>query len=240
MGLPQPEQRIDKPLGNVTTPAKAFPLDIPRTDTIPDIPPGALFQIPDYLSAPSPDAAAQPEVARAPEEKPVPVEGLRPIKPLRRGLAANYPSSVIRFYPSRIVPYRLHFRTDYISTSMDNNLLFEGLDSYAGTPGTFRTPPPGILIKANFKDLLEDYVVEAGFRLPTTFNGAEYYLWMDNKRHRLDKRYALYRRTNVTALNNIQQVRNNTILGQYELRYPLILIPASGVLLPCARTKPLP
>ena len=147
----------------------------------------------------------------------------------RNSLQFGEPGSVIKFMPSKIVPYRLKFRTDYISTTMDNNLLFEGLDSYVGSPDGFKVPPPGVLLRANFKDLLEDYVLEAGFRLPTTFNGSEYYLWFDNKKRRIDKRIAAYRKTIVHTLDpsqvggfgTVSQVRTNTLLGQYELRYPL-------------------
>lgn len=132
------------------------------------------------------------------------------------------------FNTLKIIPYRLHFRTDYFNTSVDNNLLFDGLESFAGSPAPFRTPPPGLLMKANFKDLLENHVLEAGFRLPTTFNGMEYYLWYDNKKRRIDRRVALYRRTTVQNVDQISpgfalpnQARINTLLGQYELRYPL-------------------
>lgn len=127
--------------------------------------------------------------------------------------------AVLRFIPPQIIPYRLKFRTDYISTTMDNNLLFEGLESYAGSAQGFRTPPLGILLKANFKDLLEDYIIETGFRLPTTFNGAEYYMWFANKKRRLDKRISLYRQT-TTGSNNETQFRNIVLLGQYEVSYP--------------------
>ncbi|MBL7776262.1 MAG: hypothetical protein JNK89_09680, partial [Saprospiraceae bacterium] len=206
----------------------------PIKDSLLIVDPGWLFQVPAHLLEPAP--AAQPE-----SEKPLAPEPLVPepdtlrLPPVRKifderpALTLGKQNSVIRFQPSRIVPYRLRFRTDFISTTMDNNLLFEGMDSYAGTPDGFSTPPPGVLLRANFKDLLEDYVIEAGFRLPTTFNGAEYYLWMDNKKRRLDKRIALYRKTVVNSvdLSNIPgnppnnlQVRTNTLLGQYEVRYP--------------------
>ena len=134
-----------------------------------------------------------------------------------------------KFRPGRIVPYRLKFRTDYVTTQFDNSLLFGGLNSYTGTKNEYNYPPPGILLKANFKDLFEDYQVEGGVRLPTTFNGAEYFLLYDNKKKRLDKRYALYRR----ALKNSDETVNASIgavpakeretvfLMQYGVRYPL-------------------
>ncbi|MBL7817713.1 MAG: hypothetical protein JNL70_22085 [Saprospiraceae bacterium] len=130
------------------------------------------------------------------------------------------------FRPGRISPYRLKFRSDYFTSKLDNNLLFGGLDSYAGTPQGFATPPMGILMKGNFKDLLEDYQLEGGVRIPTTFNGYEAFAFFDDKRHRLDKRYAIYHKStkfsdnNSSVLDN-RRSRTQTSLGQYELRYPL-------------------
>lgn len=139
---------------------------------------------------------------------------------------------VHRFRQQRIVPYQLQFRTDFITTTVDNSLLFGGLNNYAGTGQEYNYPPPGILLKANFKDLFEDYVLEGGIRIPTTFNGAEYYIFLDNKKKRLDKRFAAYRRSR--KRNNVDigppapptrfidpKNRETTFLTQMELRYPL-------------------
>lgn len=129
-----------------------------------------------------------------------------------------------RFRPGRITPYRLKFRTDYVTTQMDNSLLFDGLNSYAGVPQDFGYPPPGILLKANFKDLLEDYGFEAGVRVPTSFNGAEYFLVFKDRKNRLDKHYAVYRRRlRFTADPTPPAVKydNITVLGQFQVRYPL-------------------
>ena len=242
-GLPVPPQ---PPIDDSSQAPEKQPIEtentnVVRPDSVAAVRPEWLFQVPEHLATPPPPKL-QDEPSRVtapakedededenllrPDSMPVPRRSLRPTKPLVE-LGKN--NSVIRFNPSQIIPYRLKFRTDYISTSMDNNLLFEGLDSYAGSPDGFQTPPPGILLRANFKDLLENYVVEAGFRLPTTFNGAEYYLWFDDKKHRLDKRYGLYRKTVVNTLDQVApgnppvplQVRTNTILGMYELRYPI-------------------
>ncbi len=131
---------------------------------------------------------------------------------------------VHEFRPSRIIPYRLKFRTDYVTTQMDNGLLFDGLSSYSGVPEDFGYPPPGILVKGNFKDLFEDYELEGGVRIPTSFNGAEYFLLFNDRKGRLDKRYAIYRRRlRFTPQPAPPPVKyDNTIsLLQYQMRYPL-------------------
>lgn len=209
-----------------------------KPDSIPYIEPGWMFQLPEYLRVPGPKA--EPSSTKAPEEKPLVGNELATdsmvLSPARRPL--RKPSTqfgkngeILRFYSFKIIPYRTRFRMDYVSTTMDNNQLFEGLQLYEGPQSRLQQPPPGVLLRANFKDLLENYVIEAGFRLPTTFNGAEYYLWMDDKKKRLDKRYVLYRRTVINSrlretgsspsLPPDFQERTNTLMGQYELRYPL-------------------
>ncbi len=128
------------------------------------------------------------------------------------------------FRSSRIVPYRLKFRTDFVTTQLDNSLLFDGLNTFAGVPEDFGYPPPGILLKANFKDLFEDYEFEGGIRVPTSFNGAEYFAYFYDKKKRLDKRYAVYRRRlRFTADPAPPPVKydNSTFLMQYQVRYPL-------------------
>lgn len=133
--------------------------------------------------------------------------------------------SVYNFRPGRIVPYRLTFRTDYVTTQLDNSLLFDGLQSYAADPNGFNYPAPGILLKANFKDLFEDYEIEGGVRIPTTFNGTEYFLIYDDKKKRLDKRYAIYRKNSRDSQESTSFVPNrreiNILLGQFGVRYPL-------------------
>ena len=134
---------------------------------------------------------------------------------------------IVKFRPARIVPYRLKFRTDFVTTQLDNSLLFGGLDSYAGDRQEYSFPPPGILLKANFKDLFEDYQVEGGVRLPTTFNGTEFFVVFDHKKKRLDKRFAAYRRSlrnvqneNIVTIPN-RRIQETTFISYFEARYPL-------------------
>jgi hypothetical protein len=111
-----------------------------------------------------------------------------------------------------------------VTTQLDNSQLFDGLNSYSGVPQDFGYPPPGILIKANFKDLLEDYEFEGGVRIPTSFNGAEYFLTFHDKKKRLDKRYSFYRRRlrfTPDATPPPIKYDNKIFLGQYQVRYPL-------------------
>jgi hypothetical protein len=133
-----------------------------------------------------------------------------------------------RFRSSKIIPARLKFRTDYLTSTLDNSMLFEGLNTFAGTPMDFGFPPPGILLKTNFKDVFEDHHIELGARIPTSFNGAEYFMVYDNLKNRLDKRFAAYYRTlrfqqpiGSTISPIVPRYKNKTFLMQYQVRYPL-------------------
>ncbi|MCB0686726.1 MAG: hypothetical protein KDC53_09375, partial [Saprospiraceae bacterium] len=126
----------------------------------------------------------------------------------------------------RIVPYRLKFKLHDLSTNMNNDLLFGGLDSYAGFKRGFEPPPVGLLMKATFKDLFEDYGFEGGVRLPTSFNGTEFFLVFDDKKKRLDKQYAIYRKSIANTISGPNgtdpfRARDIILLGQFGVKYPL-------------------
>mgnify|MGYP001258126475 FL=1 len=131
---------------------------------------------------------------------------------------------VIRFNSARVTASRLTFRIDDISTRVDNQVLFEGLESFIGNPDQLNINPLGILLKGTVKDLLEDYVIEAGVRIPTTFDGSEYYLIFDDRKKLIDRRYALYRRVHTDFSNDrifpSQRSKKNTLLGMYQAKYP--------------------
>lgn len=129
-----------------------------------------------------------------------------------------------KFQFTRMVASRLKFKLDDVTTTMDNGLLFGGLNSYAGQKRGFEYPPTGFLIKAQTKDLFEDYSFEGGVRIPTTFNGTEYFLIFDDNKRRIDKRYALYRQSRYSTVEVSQilsqRVHNSSIIGVYQLKYP--------------------
>ncbi len=118
------------------------------------------------------------------------------------------------------------FAITNVTTKMDNDLLFDGLESYTGDRQQLLTTPLGILLKAEIQDLFEDHQIEAGVRIPTSFSGSEVFLVYDNKKQRIDKKYALYRKS--TRYNNdiplgsnlLSRSKKTTLLGLYQLKYP--------------------
>ena len=183
-------------------------------------------------SAPAANEAAPPSPEPATEDPATEVVPAHPTPSVAATPAAKSPAppvaplpSVYRFRPGTIVPYRLEFRLDYIKTTADNEPLFEGINSFASNPDGFNTQPLGLLLKGNIKDLFEDHVIEGGIRLPTTFNGTEYFLTYRNNKRRLDKFYALYRRNRRFEENFgilvPARLETNIVMGQFGVRYPL-------------------
>ncbi len=152
-------------------------------------------------------------------------------------ILADGKREVIGFNSARVTASRLTFRVDEISTKVDNEVLFEGLESFIGNPDQLNINPLGILLKGTIKDLLEDYVIEAGVRFPTSFDGSEYYLIFDDKKKLIDRRYALYRRVNTDFSDDrvfpTQRSKKNSLLGMYQVKYPFDIyrsIRATGTL----------
>jgi len=148
------------------------------------------------------------------------LRGERPIAELNR---------TYKFISAKIKPYRLTFRVNYVKTEADNDPLFAGLNNFSANPTGFTRQPLGILFKGNVIDLFEDYTIEGGLRVPTTFNGTEYFLTASNRKNRLDKIASVYRRNrrlesgfyDVLRPNAPRLVEENTLLAQYGVRYPL-------------------
>ena len=137
---------------------------------------------------------------------------------------------VYRFRPGQVTSYRTTFRVNYVKTTADNEPLFNGMNAFAANPNGYTRQPVGILFKGNIVDLMEDYVIEGGIRVPFSFNGTEYFLTGSDLRHRLDKIYTVYRRNrrdqqgifaNSAILNQARIVEENTLMAQYGVRYPL-------------------
>ena len=131
---------------------------------------------------------------------------------------------VIEFNSQRAIAARTKFKLEDITTKLDNQVLFEGLESFAGDDKELTNAPMGFLIKAKTKDIFEDYEVTAGIRIPTRFNGAEQFVILDNNKALIDHRFALYRKSETNRLDEIsfpaQSQKRTSLLGQYRAKYP--------------------
>ncbi|MCB9327583.1 MAG: hypothetical protein H6572_02765 [Lewinellaceae bacterium] len=142
-----------------------------------------------------------------------------------------------KYKHSQTIAAGLKFRLDNFVIKADNEVLFEGLESFTGDREELSQRPLGVLLKSTIKDLFEDYVIEGGMRLPTTFDGSEYFLTFERKKTLIDKKYILYRKSQTLQsqdiLNPLASTKKQVLLGMYQLKYPLDVytsIRATGML----------
>ena len=135
-----------------------------------------------------------------------------------------------KFRSSRIVPYRLKFSNEYVTSQLDNSLYINKYESFNTTGGVYSTPNLGALFTVSINDLFEDYRFTGGMRFPTSFSGGEYYLSYDDLKHRIDKKITWYHQTEKTQYN-FQPfwypvvdagIRTNVVEG--TLKYPFDVI----------------
>jgi hypothetical protein len=187
-----------------------------------DIDTGYLFQsrfeVPAKVKVSSLPSGSQPLTAPPPDDQ-------DPLQVFSTTDVLSYdPDLLTPFLRTRVIAARLRFKLDYFNTTMDNEVLFGGLDSYAGTKREFEPSPLGLLVKSSIKDLLENYVITGGARFPTSFNGSEYFLVFDNRRRRIDKQYAIYRKsiteTNPGENTVLERTQYVSVLGVMRWSYP--------------------
>ncbi|MBK7632849.1 MAG: hypothetical protein IPJ13_00140 [Saprospiraceae bacterium] len=93
----------------------------------------------------------------------------------------------------------------------------------------------GFLFKANVKDLLEDYALEGGVRIPTSFNGSEYFWYLTIKSRELIKGLPYIENPmNTTTQNEPNQKfstrsKKTSILGFNNCSIHLIYTGVSGL-----------
>ncbi len=89
--------------------------------------------------------------------------------------------------------YSMNFTATNMVSAIDFNFANQLYQPFNGGP--YVNPGTGMVLKVGVLDLFEDYKIEGGLRVG--FNGLniEYFLTLDNRSKRLDKRYSFQRQT---------------------------------------------
>lgn len=129
---------------------------------------------------------------------------------------------------SKILPYIAKFSTTYVVSQFDNSLIVNRYQSFASNGGQFVNPNLNAFIRVGTADLFEDYRVTGGFRMPTNLNwNTEYFISFEDLKHRLDKRYTFYRKTDNRSYDASPvwiypvNAKAKTSYAEAALRYPL-------------------
>lgn len=130
------------------------------------------------------------------------------------------------FKATRVLPYRVKFSTDYVMSQLDNSLIYNQYQNFAGNGPVYQTPDLSGLFTVSISDLMEDYRFTGGLRFPTSFTGSEYFLSFENLKKRLDQKITYYRKADFATYDFtpywFNDVRGRQVTNYIEakLSYP--------------------
>ena len=125
------------------------------------------------------------------------------------------------FKPGPQNNYYTNFAIDNVTTQVDNSFLNGSYQPFNGGP--YISPGTSALIKVNMSDLLEDYRIVGGFKIPVDLTSYEYFLSFENRKKRWDKQLVLHRVSvgNTATIDN-ESVSQSVVTNEaiYSIKYP--------------------
>ena len=115
--------------------------------------------------------------------------------------------------------YDLAFAATDLTTQMDFDYATDLYQPFNGGP--FINPGLGTFLKVGMLDVFEDYKLEGGFRYSFNSDGTEYFLSLEDRSRRLDRKYIVQRQ----ALNTLETLPLSQRVQIYQARaiyrYPI-------------------
>ncbi len=130
----------------------------------------------------------------------------------------------------RAMPYRKAFKLDFFTIKLDNTLLFNRYQPASLNGARFENPPIGGMLTASLGDLMEDYRLTGGVRLPLDFSGLTYFLQYENFKRRLDWGIMYLRSTNYTThvINYVDPSTNLSLINEQLAKTTMNIIQGSA------------
>ncbi|MBD79724.1 MAG: hypothetical protein CL840_12475 [Crocinitomicaceae bacterium] len=113
--------------------------------------------------------------------------------------------------------YELNFTYTDITSTLDFNFANQLYQPFNGGPYT--NPGMGLLMKVDMLDLFQDYKLQGGFRYGFSNSNIEFFLSLEDRSRRLDKRYTL-RRQSFERSTNTSVSKVEIYKAEYGLSYP--------------------
>ena len=116
-------------------------------------------------------------------------------------------------------PYIVKMMADKLAAQLDNTLLVTRYAVFNPTNPTPNMPALGGLFKLGVVDLMENYRITGGFRIPSSFSGTEYFLSYENLKKRMDVKYTYYRSSKPFRTENPYVPFDTTVLDISSLPF---------------------
>lgn len=124
-----------------------------------------------------------------------------------------------KFVFSKQRPYIVKMMTDKLAAQLDNTLLITRYAVFNPQNPSPNIPALGGLFKLGVVDLMENYRITGGFRLPSNLSGTEYFLSYENIKKRLDVKYTYYRSSRPVKTDNAQVPFDTIVVSPADLPF---------------------
>lgn len=126
-------------------------------------------------------------------------------------------SDSVQFMLPKLETYNINFTAGELQTQLDFSYANQGYQRFNGGP--YINPGLGLVAKVKLLDLFEDYEVEGGMRFGLSNDNREFYLSLENRIFRLDKKY-MFQRQQLSWVNDlyVQKMITHQLIA--VLKYP--------------------
>lgn len=114
--------------------------------------------------------------------------------------------------------YNIRFNATEIATQFDFNFANQIYQRFNGGP--YINPGLGTVVKISLLDLFENYRLEGGMRYSYNTNSNEYFVSLEDRSGKIDKKYILQRQT-LTAATDFYVQKTYIHQGKYVVKFPL-------------------
>lgn len=114
--------------------------------------------------------------------------------------------------------YNLAFAATDLTTQFDFDYATDLYQPFNGGP--YIMPGMGAFLKVGMLDVFEDYKLEGGFRYSFNSTGTEYFISLEDRSKRWDKKYILQRQALINSAEALPTKRNYLYQARGILKYP--------------------
>ena len=136
-------------------------------------------------------------------------------------ITADDKTASLNFGDGFVLPLQRRYLTNFAATGVSTKVDFGFANQLYQrfNYGPYVNPGLGSVVKISLLDLFEDYEIEGGIRYAWSNRNTEYFISMENRKERLDKKYT-FQRQSLTGVGNVAILKTNINQAKLELSYP--------------------
>jgi hypothetical protein len=125
------------------------------------------------------------------------------------------------FKANKVVPYLLKTYTNNFNMQIDRNTIMPMYQQFLGYATGYIPELNTMWLKTDIKDVLQDYRLQMGAGLSSSFGGYQAFVRVQNFRNRLDKQYTFFRKTENYNTAESYKIKQKINYAETKLTYPI-------------------